>query len=85
VESLDVLQTELKAIGPKVATADDKILAALAEKVEASDALENAKAKVRKLKAIRDPLRIQQMQIQQIVGGLDPGTPPSQTISNGDG
>ena len=81
METLDVLRTELKAIGSKVATADEKILVALAEKVETSAALEKAKAKVRKLKATRDPLRIEQMQLQQVVGNLD--GPPSQTISNG--
>ncbi len=81
MESLDVLRTELEAIGPKVTTADDKILVALAEKVKASAALEKAKAKVRKLKATRDPLRVEQMQLQSVIGNLD--GPPSQTISNG--
>ena len=82
MESLDVFRTELEGLGPQVEVADKKILAALALKEKASAALMTAKGKVRELKAIRDPLRVQQMQIQQVVGNLD--GPPSQTISNGD-
>ncbi len=82
MESLDVLRTELEGLGPQVESADKKILAALVSKEKAAAALETAKSKVRELKAVRDPLRIQQMQIQQVVGNLD--GPPSQTISNGD-
>ena len=81
MESLDVFRTELEALGPQVEAADKKILAALVLKEKASAALMTAKSKVRELKAIRDPLRVQQMQIQQVVGNLD--GPPSQTISNG--
>ncbi len=81
MESLDVLRTELEALGPQVEAADKKILAALVLKEKASTALETVKGKVRELRAVRDPLRIQQMQRQQVVGTLD--GPPSQTISNG--
>ena len=82
MESLDVLRTELEALVPKVEAADKKILAALEIYTEANLAYEKSKVAVRKLKAVRDPLRVQQMQIQQVVGSLD--GPPSQTISNGD-
>ena len=82
MESLDVLRTELEALGPQVEAADADILSALEVKQTAYQAHEEAKTAVRALKAIRDPLRIQQMQIQQVVGNLD--GPPSQTISNGD-
>ena len=81
MESLDVLRTELEAIGPKVVAADEKILVALDEKMEASAALEKAKAKVRKLKTVRDPLREEQMILQRVVGDIDPDTPPSQTVT----
>ncbi len=82
MESLDVLRTELEDLGPQVEAADKKILAALKIHTKATLAYEKSKVAVRELKAIRDPLRIQQMQIQQVVGNLD--GPPSQTISNGD-
>ena len=81
MESLDVLRTELEGLGPQVEAADADILTALEAKEVAYQAHEEAKTAVRALKAIRDPLRIQQMQIQQVVGNLD--GPPSQTISNG--
>ena len=82
MESLDVLRTELEALGPQVEAADKKILAALVLKEKANTALETAKSKVRELKTVRDPLRIQQMQLQQVVGNLD--GPPSQTINGGE-
>ena len=82
MESLDVLREELEALGPQVEAADADILTAPEVKDVAYQAHEEAKTAVRALKAIRDPLRIQQMQIQQVVGNLD--GPPSQTISNGD-
>ncbi len=81
MESLDVLRTELEGLGPQVEAADKKILAALEIHTKATLAYEKSKVAVRKLKAVRDPLRIEQMQIQQVVGNLD--GPPSQTISNG--
>ena len=81
MQSLDVLRKELKAIGPKVSSVDKKILTALDEKEKAATALEQAKTKVRKLKAVRDPLREEQMLLQRIVGDLDPDTPESQTIT----
>ncbi len=83
MESLDVLRTELKAIGAKVDTADGKIFVALEAKNAAYLGHEKAKTAVRKLKAVRDPLRIEQMQLQSVIGNLDPDTPPSVTISNG--
>ena len=79
---LETLEQELKAIGPKVVAADKKITEALAEKNKAGAALEKAKVKVRKLKAVRDPLRVEQMQLQSAVGNVD-GGPPAQTLSNG--
>ena len=81
MESLDVLRTELEALGPQVEAADADILTALEAKEVAYQAHEEAKTAVRALKAIRDPLRIQQMQIHQVVGNPDPDTPPSQTIT----
>ena len=82
METLDVLRTELEALGPQVEAADKKILAALVLKNKAAAALEKEKAKVRKLKAVRDPLRLEQMQLQSAVGNVD-GSPPAQTVSNG--
>jgi len=82
---LDTLKSELEAIGPKVDAADAKILPAIAEKNVAAEALDKARAKVRKLKDARDPLRIEQMQLQNAVGNLDPDTPDSQTITKGGG
>ena len=79
---LDTLEAELKAIGPKVVAADKKIDAALVLKNKAAAVLENEKAKVRKLKAVRDPLRLEQMQLQAAVGNVN-GSPPAQTVSNG--
>jgi len=80
---LETLQDEYKVIGPKVAAADKKIAAALILKEKAAAVYEKEKDKVRKLKAIRDPLRIEQMQLQQAIGNVN-GSPSAQTISNGD-
>ena len=77
---LDTLQSELKAISPKVDAADLKILDALEEKAAAGKVLDKAKAKVRKLKAVRDPLRVEQMQLQTAVGNVD-GSPPAQNVN----
>ncbi len=82
---LDTLKSELKAIGPKVEAADAKILPAIAEKNEKAASLDKAKARVRKLKAVRDPLRIEQMQLQSAIGNLDPDVPDPQTITRGGG
>ncbi len=79
---LDTLEKELKAIGPKVDAADLKILDALEEKAAADKVLDKAKAKVLKLKAVRDPLRVEQMQLQSAVGNVN-GGPPAQTLANG--
>ncbi len=79
---LETLQAEYKTIGPKVAAADKKIAAALVLKEKAATAYEKQKANVRKLNAIRDPLRIEEMQLQAAIGNVD-GSPPAQTVSNG--
>jgi len=84
MQSLDILRDELETLGPQVEAADAEILAALEAKTVAYQAHEEAKTEVRRLKAIRDPLRVQQMELQRVVGDLDPVTPPSQVISNGD-
>lgn len=81
MESLDVLRTELEALGPQVEAADADILTALEAKDVAYQAHEEAKTAVRALKAIRDPLREDQMLLQRVVGDIDPDTPPSQTIT----
>ena len=83
MESLDVLRAQLDTLEPQVLSADADILLALEAKNVAYQAHEEAKTAVRALKAVRDPLRIQQMQIQQVIGNLDPDTPPSVMISNG--
>ncbi len=80
---LDTLRVELKTINPKVDAADKKILAALVLKEKAGAALETEKAKVRELKAVRDPLRIEQMQLQAAIGNID-GSPPAQTVTRED-
>ena len=80
---LETLRAEYEAIGPKVAAADKKLAVARAAKEKATDAYEKAKAKVRKLSAVRDPLRIEQMQLAHAIGDVDPDTPDNQTISNG--
>ena len=77
---LETLESELKAIGPKVDVADLKILDALEEKAAAGKVLDKTKAKVRKLKAVRDPLRVEQMQLQTAVGNVD-GSPPAQNVN----
>lgn len=79
---LETLESEYKAIGPKVKAADKKIAAALVLKEKAAAAYEKEKDKVRKLKAIRDPLRIEEMQLQSAIGNVD-GSPPAQTVSRG--
>lgn len=79
---LDTLRAELEEVGPKVVVADAEILAALAVKQEASVALEEAKDAVRELKAVRDPLRIEQMQLANAIGDVDSDTPDSQTVTN---
>ena len=80
--SLDALREDLKVLNPQVEAADTEILAALEIKEAASLAYINAKTAVRELKAVRDPLRIDQMQLQQILGDLDPDTPDSQVLTN---
>ncbi len=81
MESLDVLRSELEILQPQVLAADAEILAALEVKETAVIAYEEAKTAVRALKAVRDPLREQEMQIQRIIGTLD--GPPEQVLSNG--
>lgn len=81
---LETLRAEYEAIGPKVAAADAKIEAALAGKEQAVATYEKAKTKVRKLLEVRDPLRIEQMQLEHAIGDVD-GSPPGQTITNGGG
>ena len=83
MESLDVLRAELETLGPQVETADADILVALEAKDTAYQAHEEAKTAVRALKAVRDPIRVKQMELQSVIGSLDPSTPPSVTISNG--
>ena len=83
METLEVLQAELETLSPQVEAADADILLALEAKTIAYQAHEEAKAAVRALKVPRDLLRIQQMQLQQVIGNLDPETPPSVTLSNG--
>jgi hypothetical protein len=80
---LDTLRKEYEEIGPKVVVADAEILAALAVKQEAAAALEDAKAAVRDLKKVRDPLRVEQMQLANAIGNVDPDVPGPITISNG--
>ena len=79
---LETLESEYQAIGPKVVAADKKIADALVLKEKAAATLMTAKDKVRKLKAIRDPLRIEEMQLQAAIGNVN-GSPPAQTVSNG--
>ncbi len=80
--NLDDLREELTELNPQVAEADAAILVALEAKVEAGEALEMAKAVVRALKADRDPLRVQQMLLQKVIGDIDPDTPESQTVTS---
>ncbi len=79
---LETRQQEYEEIGPKVSAADEKILAALDVKNDAADVYAEAKAAVKELKAVRDPLRIEQMQLANAIGNVD-GSPPAQAISNG--
>ena len=80
---LDKLRAEHEAIGPKVDAADAKLAVARATKEEATTAYEKAKVKVRKLSAVRDPLREEQMQLANAIGNLDPDVPDPQTITKG--
>ena len=82
---LEMLREEYDKLGPQVAAADEKILDALAVKEEAAVVYEEAKAAVRVLKRVRDPLRVEQMQLANAIGNVDPDTPDSQTITNGGG
>ncbi len=79
---LETLQQEYNEIGPKVAAADEKILAALDVKNDAAGVYAEAKAAVQELKAYRDPLRVEQMQLANAIGNVD-SSPPAQAISNG--
>ena len=80
---LDTLRKEYEEIGPKVVVGDAEIEAALAVKREAAAALEDAKVAVRDLKKVRDPLRVEQMQLANAIGNVDPDVPDPTTISNG--
>ena len=82
---LETLHQEYEAIGPRVAAMDEGILAALVVKEDAVVVYEEAKTAVRELKKVRDPLRIEQMQLENAIGNVDPDTPDSQTITNGGG
>ncbi len=79
---LETLRQEYDKLGPQVAAADEKILAALAVKEEAAVVYDEAKAAVRELKKVRDPLRVEQMQLARAVGDFDPDTPDTQVITN---
>ncbi len=80
--SLEALREELEALNPLVVDADADILVALEVKNAATVAYEEAKAAVRKVKAVRDPLREQQMLLQRVIGDIDPDTPESQTVTS---
>ena len=80
--NLDDLREELEALNPQVVEADTAITTALLAKVEAGEAFEAAKAAVRALKAVRDPMRVQQMLLQKVIGDIDPATPESQTVTS---
>ncbi len=79
--SLEALREELEALTPHVEEADADILVALEVKNAATAAYEESKVEVRRLKAIRDPLREQQMLLQRVIGDIDPDTPPSIVLS----
>ena len=79
--NLDDLREELTDLNPQVVEADTAITAALLVKVKVDEAFEAAKAEVRALKAVRDPLRVQQMLLQKVIGEIDPDTPESQTVT----
>ena len=79
--NLDDLREELTDLNPQVVEADTAITTALLAKVEAGEAFEAAKAAVRALKAVRDPMREQQMLLQKVIGDIDPDTPPSIVLS----
>ena len=74
-------RAELETLGPQVETADADILVALEAKDAAYQAHEEAKTAVRALKRVRDPIRVKQMDLQNVIGNLDPSTPPSVPIS----
>jgi chorismate mutase len=82
--NLDDLREELVAVNPEVEALDTTILALLETKDAVAVAYEEAKAAVREVKAIRDPLREQQMLLQKVIGDIDPDTPDSQTIDRGE-
>ncbi len=83
MDTIEALKVELETLEPQVLGADADILVALEAKDAAYQAHEEAKTAVRTLKAVRDPIRIKQMELQNVIGNLDPSTPPSVTISNG--
>ena len=80
--NLDDLREELTDLNPQVVEADTAITVALLAKVEAGEAFEAAKAAVRALKTVRDPLRVQQMLLHKVIGDIDPATPESQTVTS---
>ena len=80
--NLDDLREELDALNPQVVVADAGIAAALEIKYAATVAYDESKAEVRRLKAVRDPLREQQMLLQKVIGDIDPATPESQTVTS---
>ena len=80
--NLDDLREELEALNPQVVEVDAAILVALEVKVAATVAYDESKVAVRKLKAVRDPLREQQMLLQKVIGDIDPTTPESQTVTS---
>ena len=80
--NLDDLREELTALNPEVEKADAAILVSLETKDAATVAYDESKAAVRKLKAVRDPLREQQMLLQKVIGDIDPETPESQTVTS---
>ncbi len=80
--SLEALREELDALTPQVLGADADILVALEVKNAATVAYEESKVAVRELKAVRDPMREQQMLLQRVIGDLDPDTPPSIVLTN---
>ena len=79
--NLESLREELETLTPQVLGADADILVALEVKNAATVAYEESKIEVRRLKAIRDPMREQQMLLQKVIGDIDPDTPPSIVLS----
>ena len=80
--NLDDLREELETLNPQVVEGDADIAVALEVKEAATEAYEKSKIEVRRLKAIRDPLRVQQMLLQKVIGDIDPETPESQTVTS---